>query len=147
MTLRKISDRDMLNCHFLKLIYAIGDPHQGPLYRETVGPVLYRQAFCMITHTHIYIYIYTLPCPFPWPYHLPKAGAQERIQGGGPGGQDPPPFGGPPNFIKKEKMARLCARKLRILVLNSYPDPPLFEILYPPLEPLLKRPNQDCWQA
>ena len=44
--------------------------------------------------------------------------------GGGPGGQDPPPFGGPPNFIKKEKMARACARKLRILVLNSYPDPP-----------------------
>ena len=54
--------------------------------------------------------------------------------GGGPGGQDPPPFGGPPNFIKKEKMARACARKLRILVLNSYPDPPLSEILYPPLK-------------
>ena len=37
--------------HFLKLIYDIGDPHQGPLYRETVGvgPMLYRQAFCMIT--------------------------------------------------------------------------------------------------
>ena len=45
----------------------------------------------------------------------------------------PPPFGGPPNFIKKGKMARACARKLRILVLNSYPDPPLSEILYPPL--------------
>ena len=57
--------------------------------------------------------------------------------GGGPGGQDPPPFGGPPNFIKKEKMARACARKLRILVLNSYPDPPLSEILYPPLFYLL----------
>ena len=53
--------------------------------------------------------------------------------GGGSWGSGPPPFGGPPNFIKKEKMARACARKLRILVLNSYPDPPLSEILYPPL--------------
>ena len=53
--------------------------------------------------------------------------------GGGPGGPDPPPFGGPPNFIKREKTSRACARKCRILVLNSYPDPPLSEILYPPL--------------
>ena len=46
----------------------------------------------------------------------------------------PPPFGGPPNFIKRGKMARACARKLHVLVLNSYPDPPpLSEILYPPL--------------
>ena len=46
--------------------------------------------------------------------------------GGGSWGSGPPPFGGPPNCIKKEKMARACARKLRILVLNSYPDPPPF---------------------
>ena len=60
---------------------------------------------------------------------------QGRIKGGGrgPGGQDPPPFGGPQNFIKKEKMVGACARKLYILVLNSYPDPPFSEILYPPL--------------
>ena len=57
---------------------------------------------------------------------------QGRIQGRGrPGGQDPP-FGGPPTFIKREKALRVCARKRRILVLNSYPDP-LSEILYPPL--------------
>ena len=53
--------------------------------------------------------------------------------GGGSWGSGPPPFGGPPNFIKREKMARACAQKLRVLVLNSYPDPPLSEILYPPL--------------
>ena len=48
-----------------------------------------------------------------------------RGGGGGPWGQDPPPpFGGPPNFIKKEKMLRACARKHRVLVLNSYPDHP-----------------------
>ena len=52
--------------------------------------------------------------------------SQGRIQGGGPGGQDPPPFGGPPNFIKREKTLRVGARKCRILVLNSYPDPPPF---------------------
>ena len=45
--------------------------------------------------------------------------------GADPGGGGVP-FGGPPNFIKKEKMAHACARKLRILVLNSYPDPPPF---------------------
>ena len=41
--------------------------------------------------------------------------------GGGPGGQD---FGGPPNFIKRGKTLCACARKRRVLVLNSYPDPP-----------------------
>ena len=52
--------------------------------------------------------------------------SQGRIQGGswGSGLPPPPPFGGPPNFIKREEMARACARKLRILVLNSYPEPP-----------------------
>ena len=61
---------------------------------------------------------------------------QGRIQGGCPGGQDAsPPFGGPPNFIKRGKTSHVCTRKRRILVLNSYPDPPpLSEILYPPLE-------------
>ena len=50
---------------------------------------------------------------------------QGRIQGGGPGGQDPPPpFGGPLNFIKRGKTSGACARKRRDLVLNSYPDPP-----------------------
>ena len=44
-----------------------------------------------------------------------------------------PPFGGPPNFIKREKTSRVCARMAHILVLNSYSDPPLSEILYPPL--------------
>ena len=58
------------------------------------------------------------------------AGADTR--GGGPGGQDPP-FWGPPNFIKREKTSRVCARMARVLVLNSYADPPLSEILYPPL--------------
>ena len=52
---------------------------------------------------------------------------------GGVLGVRTPPFGGPPNFIKREKTSRACARKGRILVLNSYLDPPLSEILYPPL--------------
>ena len=45
----------------------------------------------------------------------------------------PPPFGGPPNFIKREKMSRACARMGHILVLKSYADRPLSKILYPPL--------------
>ena len=44
---------------------------------------------------------------------------QGRIQGGGGPG-------GPPNFIKRKKTLRVCSRKRRILVLNSYPDPPTF---------------------
>ena len=43
--------------------------------------------------------------------------------GRGPGGQDPP-FGGPPNFIKREKTLCVCAKKRRVLVHNSYPHPP-----------------------
>ena len=55
--------------------------------------------------------------------------------GGGLGGQNHPttPFGGPQNFIKREKMLPACTQISHVLVLNSYPDPPLFEILYPPL--------------
>ena len=47
----------------------------------------------------------------------------------------PPPFGGSPNFIKREKMLRACVRIRHVLVLNSYsdPPPPLSEILYPTL--------------
>ena len=53
-------------------------------------------------------------------------GQTGRIQGGGVlGVRTPPlPFGGPPNFIKREKTLRVCTRKRRVLVLNSYPDPP-----------------------
>ena len=53
-----------------------------------------------------------------------------HIPGADPGGgvlgvRTPPPhFGGPPNFIKREKTLRVGARKCRVLVLNSYPDPP-----------------------
>ena len=54
---------------------------------------------------------------------------QGRIKGGGGGGGGswgsglPTPSGGPPNFIKREKTSRAWARKRRVLVLNSYPDP------------------------
>ena len=61
-----------------------------------------------------------------------RAGADPG--GGVLGVRTPPPFGGPPNFIKREKTSRACARKGRVLVLNSYLDPPLSEILYPPLK-------------
>ena len=47
-----------------------------------------------------------------------------RGGGGGSWGSGLPPFGGPPNFIKRGKMAHVCTRKLRVLVINSYPDPP-----------------------
>ena len=44
------------------------------------------------------------------------------------------PIGGPSNFIKiGEKTSCACTRILHILVLNSYPDLPLSEILYLPL--------------
>ena len=65
--------------------------------------------------------------------------ARGGSRGGGSWGSGPPPFGGPPNFIKREKTSRACARKRRILVLNSYPDPPLSEILYPPLNAIVLR--------
>ena len=45
--------------------------------------------------------------------------------------------GGPPHFIKREKMLSVCMRMARVLVLNSYanrpPPPQLSKILYPPL--------------
>ena len=44
-------------------------------------------------------------------------------RGGGPGGQDPPPFWGTPKLHKEGKNGAACARKLHVLVLNSYPDP------------------------
>ena len=47
------------------------------------------------------------------------------------GGQDPP-FGQPQNFKKREKRCA-CTRMWHILVVNSYPDLPLSEILYLPL--------------
>ena len=59
---------------------------------------------------------------------------QGRIQGRGVLGvriPPPPPLWVHPNFIKREKTLRVYARKRRILVLNSYPDPSLSEILYP----------------
>ena len=56
-----------------------------------------------------------------------KSGA-DPAGGGGLGVRTPPPppFGGHPNFIKREKTLRayICTRKRRVLVLNSYPDPP-----------------------
>ena len=56
----------------------------------------------------------------------PRYPVQGRIQGGGSWGSGPPPpFGGPPNFIKREKKTlRACDRKRRVLVLNCYLDPP-----------------------
>ena len=44
----------------------------------------------------------------------------------------PPPFGGHPNFIKREKALIVCARKHHFLVLNTYRDHLISEILYPP---------------
>ena len=43
--------------------------------------------------------------------------------GGGLGGQDIE-SGGPPNFIKREKTLCMCVQMGRVLVVNSYPDPP-----------------------
>ena len=76
--------------------------------------------------------VYTLPNASVGLSDCISAGADP---GGGPGGQDPtPPFGGPLNFIKRgKKTSRASAQKCHNLVLNSYPDPPLSENLYPPL--------------
>ena len=51
---------------------------------------------------------------------------EEKIMhpGAGPGGPECPPFGGPPNFIEREKTLCVYVRICRVLVLNSYPDPP-----------------------
>ena len=56
-------------------------------------------------------------------------------------GPPPPPFGGPLNFIKREKMLRTCARKHRILVLNSYVDPPFLKSCIRPCQGCLKDPE------
>ena len=41
--------------------------------------------------------------------------------------------GGPQNFIKRKKNAARMHADAHVLVVNSYPDPPLSETLYPPL--------------
>ena len=54
--------------------------------------------------------------------------------GGSWGLVPPPPFGGPPNLIKLEKTACVCAQIWCILVLLQSPrPPPPSKILYPPL--------------
>ena len=78
--------------------------------------------------------------PSTWDPAIPApASTMGHFTGADPGGGGvlgvrtipPPPFGGPPNFIKRDKMARVTPR---FSILNSYPDPPpLSEILYPPL--------------
>ena len=64
---------------------------------------------------------------------VPKGIRQGRIQGGGHGG----PFGGPPDFIKRERKRCACACKkaafLYLTVTRTPHPPPLSEILYPPL--------------
>ena len=44
--------------------------------------------------------------------------------GGGPRGQDPPPFGGPLNFIKREKKLCACTRKTPRFSTLQLPGPP-----------------------
>ena len=46
--------------------------------------------------------------------------------GGGPPGTPPPSFGGPPNFIKREKTLGVCPRMARVSVLYCETDPPPF---------------------
>ena len=78
--------------------------------------------------------------------HTPTGSNLTRLNSGadpgGGGGLEvrTPPFGRPPNFIKREKTS-LSARKRRILVLHSYPDPPLSEILSPPLDSTVELGN------
>ena len=60
-----------------------------------------------------------------WP--IIDEAAQGRIKEEGGGSL------GPPNYVKKEKTLRMCMQKHPVLVLNSYPEPPVSEILYPPL--------------
>ena len=59
-----------------------------------------------------------MPCSFPMEMFWQL---QWRIQGEGPGGQDPPPFGGTPNFIKRggNIFALVCVHThVLILALN-----------------------------
>ena len=48
-------------------------------------------------------------------------------------GLPPHPFWGTPKLHKEGKVWRVRAQIRQVLVLNSYPDRPLYEILYPPL--------------
>ena len=55
--------------------------------------------------------------------------------GGGDLGVRTAPFGVTPKLHKEGKnMSRVCARMAHVLVLNSYADLSLSEILYPPLD-------------
>ena len=57
-------------------------------------------------------------------YNFVKNTYQNVQSGADPGGGSwgSAPLGGPLNFIKREKTLRVCTRKHRVLVLNSYPD-------------------------
>ena len=61
--------------------------------------------------------------------HLSSGGSR---RGWGLGRQDHP-IGGPSNLMKREKTLHALTRIQRILVVNSYLDSPLSEILYLPL--------------
>ena len=65
---------------------------------------------------------------FDVPHHTKLYDISYAIKGGSRGS-----FWGPPKFLKRGKTLHTCMRKCRVLVLNSYPNPPLSEILYPPL--------------
>ena len=69
------------------------------------------------------------PLPQPEPHPCPS-GADPGGGGAGPGGQEPPPpppptlLGDPQTLYRGKKTSRVCTRMGRILVLNSYADPP-----------------------
>ena len=71
-------------------------------------------------------------------HRIPEKASGPRVdpEGGGGGGGGGP-RGEHPNFIKRgKKLARMHVRekKRRVLVLNSYPETPISEILSLPLE-------------
>ena len=94
-----------------------------PLFMKFGGPPKVRWGGGILT-----------PKTLPPPPDLPPAHRGGSRGGSWGSGLPPPPFWGTPKLHKEGKMARACARKLCVLVLNSYLDPPpLSEILYPPL--------------
>ena len=95
-----------------------------------LGVVLWQKKVCAVgTQTQRV----SAPPPSPPPPPPPRDGSRGGY-GGGLRGQDPTP-----KLHKRgEKTSRAWARMKRILVVNSYPEPPppLSKILYLPLHPL-----------
>ena len=84
-----------------------------------ISRVEFKICQCRMSLSLIYAHV---ACPWEDPREDPSWGG--GWGGGGSWESGPPPFGQPPNFIKRGKTLCLWARMQRDLVVTSYPHPP-----------------------